>query len=342
MTDIVRCQGCGVAIQSERPDEPGYLPACALNRSDVVCRRCYRIRHYGEFSRQMVDPAAYEREIAVIEQHPGLVLYVLDVFDLAGSIATGLTRVLRGSDVHLVVNKVDLLPSDVDSDRLSRWIKRELADNGIHAKGIHFVSAGKGTGVPELYQWLEQQQPSQVYVVGMANVGKSTLLNRLKRLAAAETGDLTVSLLPGTTLGTVQMVWPVGKNGRMRVSDTPGLMQGNRLIDYLCADCLRIVVPSKRLKPRIFQLDPGQSLWFGNVCRFDFKAGGHQPIVCYVSNDLVIHRTKLERADAIGELHADDILKVPCPSCRERLDRCIRFRFRRRVRSGHSTMPFTL
>lgn len=316
MAESVRCHGCGIALQSENTDAPGYMPASALSRPDVVCRRCYRMLHYGEFSRQVVDPAAYEREISVIEQHPGLVLYVLDVFDLAGSIATGLMRVLRGSEVHLVVNKVDLLPSDVDSDRLARWIRTEMAAHGIESKGIHFVSANKGHGITALFDWLKRRKPAQVYVVGMANVGKSTLLNRLKSLAAgSDAGELTVSLLPGTTLGMVQMNWTVAGK-RVRVADTPGLMRGDRLTDHLCPDCLHTVVPAKRLKPRIFQLDPGQSLFFGNVCRFDFEAGDHQPIVCYVSNDLVIHRTKLERADAIMADHADDILKVPCPECR--------------------------
>jgi 30S ribosome assembly GTPase len=320
MTDMLRCQGCGTIVQTERPDEPGYLPKSALGRPEIVCRRCYRITHYGEFSRQVVDPAAYEREIAAIQAKPGLVLYVLDVFDLAGSMATGLTRVLRGSEVHLVVNKVDLLPADVDSTRLTQWIREEVASRGIEAKGVHFVSAERGTGVEDLLRWLEAKRHNAVYVVGMANVGKSTLLNQLKGLASGgEAGGLTVSLVPGTTLGTVRMEWRLRNQRKVQVSDTPGLIRGDRLTDYLCTDCLKVVVPTRRMKPRVFQLEPGQSLWFGNVCRFDFTAGLHQPVVCYVSNDLVIHRTKLERAAQFGADHPDDILKVPCPTCRERL-----------------------
>lgn len=320
MTKMIHCQGCGTIVQTEHADQPGYLPQSALTRSEIVCQRCYRMTHYGEFSRQVVNPAAYEREITTIEAKPGLVLYVLDVFDLAGSMATGLVRALRGSEVHLIVNKVDLLPAEVDSAQLMQWIRAEVANRGVKASGVHFVSAERGTGVADLLRWLEAKRHDTIYVVGMANVGKSTLLNRLKGLiSGGKDASLTVSLVPGTTLGTIKMTWQLRNRRTVSVSDTPGLIRGDRLTDYLCSDCLKVVVPSRQMKPRVFQLRPGQSLWFGNVCRFDFMAGVPQSVVCYVSNDLVIHRTKVERAQEIGEQHPDDLLKVPCPACRAQL-----------------------
>jgi len=110
---------------------------------------------------------------------------------------------------------------------------------------------------------------------------------------------------------------PLPNGNSVRLVDTPGLIRENRLSDSLCADCLRVVVPSSRLRPRVFQLNPGQSLFFGNAARLDFVDGVRQSMVCYVSNDLVVHRTKLSNAENFRKEHQDDILAAPCATCRE-------------------------
>ena len=38
--------------------------------------------------------------------------------------------------------------------------------------------------------------------------------------------------------------------------------------------------------------------FFGGVARFDFIQGERSSFIAYVANDVVLHRTKLEKADA--------------------------------------------
>lgn len=316
MTDAV-CRGCGAPLQSAQPEASGYVPASALNRDQPLCRRCFRIRHYGEFTRVAVTPDDYRREVSRIADDPGVVLYVLDVFDLAGSLVDGLARYVLNSPVVVAVNKVDLLPAEVDAAALEDWIREKVEATGVFVNAVNFVSAETGEGVTSLTDHLLSYWRERIYVVGMANVGKSTLLNRL--LAQFGVKDVfTVSRLPGTTLGLSGFKADVSGTP-ITFIDTPGLLHGDRVIDLLCGDCLKLALPAKRLRPRIFQLNPQQTLWLGGIARFDFKSGVRQPVVCYVSNDLPIHRTKLERADEIFQQHANDILKVPCESCRARL-----------------------
>jgi hypothetical protein len=165
---------------------------------------------------------------------------------------------------------------------------------------------------------LDAEAPEATYFVGAANVGKSTLLNHLLTDLSGEP-SLTASRMPGTTLGMVpnRVTWPSGR--KTVVVDTPGLVHKDRVVDLLCADCLKSVIPRSRLKPKVFQLNPGQTLFVGGMARLDFAVGERQPVVLYVSNDLVIHRRKLENAEEFQTSHADDILKVPCPDCRVRL-----------------------
>ncbi|MCL6631054.1 MAG: ribosome biogenesis GTPase YqeH [Alicyclobacillus herbarius] len=319
MSETLVCSGCGVALQTEREDEPGYVPVSALTRIDPVCRRCYRITHYGEFSPIVVPVEEYERQVAEVGKHPDLVLYVLDVFDLEGSLVPGLRSLIGKSKTLVVVNKVDLLPREVRVDALTDWVSHVVRGTGIEPAGVCFVSARHGRGLEQVAAQIETMAEARAYVVGMANVGKSTLLNRLLAEGKSDGLNFTVSRVPGTTLGLVGTEYETPSGRTVQLFDTPGLIRGRRAIDLLCADCLKVAVPEQRLRPRIYQLNPGQSLWIGNFARFDLVEGEYQPIVCYVSNRLTVHRTKLERAEAFGKNHADDILRVPCPACRARL-----------------------
>lgn len=312
------CTGCGAVLQSQEPDAPGYLPESAMGKPDPLCRRCYRIRHYGEFSRVALPLSTYVKEVSAVLQRPGLVLYVLDVFDLSGSMVPDLHEYIGNSPVVAVINKVDLLPKDVAPHLLRDWIVETLVESGIRPVDVCFVSAEENRGLDELEAAIALRRETRVYAVGMANVGKSSILNALaKRLES--TPPFTESRVPGTTLANTHVEMTFAGRRTKTVIDTPGLILQHRVTDVLCNDCLKIVVPSARLRPRIYQLQPGQTLFLGGLARIDFETGQPQSLVFYVSNDLVVHRTKLERAEDFVRLHGDDILKCPCDTCRSAL-----------------------
>ena len=55
------------------------------------------------------------------------------------------------------------------------------------------------------------------------------------------------------------------------------------------------MAPNKEIKPKSYQLNAGQTLFFGGVARFDFIQGERSSFIAYVANDVVLHRTKLEK-----------------------------------------------
>lgn len=311
------CVGCGVRLQTKDVDEPGYAPASALERDEPLCRRCFRIRNYGEVSRVALPVERYAKEVSLVMQRPGLVLYILDVFDIAGSLVPHLHEYIGNSPVIAVVNKVDLLPRDVSTRALRQWMMKTLATSGIKVVDVCFVSAVKRTGLDDLVQKVSARHEQRVYAVGMANVGKSSLLNRfVETVGGGEHPVFTASRIPGTTLGVAQSRLELTSSRTVTLFDTPGLILHERATDKLCADCLKFVVPAEPIRPRIFQVSAGQTLFFSGLARLDFLTGDRQSIVCYVSNDLVVHRTKAERAHEFAERHQDDILNVPCAVCR--------------------------
>jgi 30S ribosome assembly GTPase len=312
------CTGCGATLQSQELDAPGYVPESAMGKPHPLCRRCYRIRHYGEFSRVALPLSRYAKEVSAVMQKPGLVLYVLDVFDLSGSMVPHLFEYIGNSPVIAVVNKVDLLPQEVSPHLLRNWISETLMEAGIRPVDVCFVSAEKGMGFEELEAAIALRREPRIYAVGMANVGKSSILNALAKRLESEP-PFTESRVPGTTLANTHVEMMFGGQRKKTVIDTPGLILKQRITDVLCNDCLKVVIPSSRLRPRIYQLQPGQTVFLGGLARLDFDSGQPQSFVFYVSNDVVVHRTKLERAEDFVRLHSDDILKCPCDTCRDAL-----------------------
>ena len=77
-----------------------------------------------------------------------------------------------------------------------------------------------------------------VYVVGMANVGKSTMLNRLVDVLERHQ-PFTASRVPGYHHwhGSTRVTLPNGD--KTVLVDTPGLIHGDRVIDKLCGTCSR-------------------------------------------------------------------------------------------------------
>ena len=105
----------------------------------------------------------------------------------------------------------------------------------------------------------------------------------------------------------------------MRIVDTPGLVGRHRLLDRVCGKSLRLIVPSAPLRPRVYQLYPGQTIFVGGLARVDFEQGEAQSFVVYAANQLHVHRTKLARADELYRQHLGVLLTPPCPDCADDL-----------------------
>ena len=96
---------------------------------------------------------------------------------------------------------------------------------------------------------------------------------------------MTTSRFPGTTLDMIDI--PLDETTFMY--DTPGVIQDHQMTHLVSEDELKVVIPKKEIKQRIYQLNEGQTLFFGGLARIDYISGGKRPLICYFSNELNIH-----------------------------------------------------
>lgn len=302
------CIGCGVTIQTEHPKEIGYAPQSALEKETVICQRCFRLKNYNEIQDVPLTDDDFLEILNGIGNTDGLVVKIVDIFDFNGSWLPGLHRFVGKNNVLLIGNKADLLPKSVKHSKLIQWMKRASTELGLKPVDVFLISAAKGHGIKEVAEAIEHYRFGRdVYVVGCTNVGKSTFINRIIKEYSGARDVITTSQFPGTTLDLIDIPLSDGKS----IYDTPGIINHHQMAHYVGKNELKIISPKKEIKPRVFQLNEKQTLYFGGLARFDFVSGGRKSFVCYLSNELNIHRTKLEKADELYENHVGELLFPP-------------------------------
>lgn len=321
----IRCAGCGISLQRERSDAPGYVPESALSREEAICQRCFRIKNYNEASSVAVDQDEFLKLLGGIAATDSLVVHIVDLFDFEGSIISGLQRFVGNNPVLLVVNKIDLLPTVTNWNKLRNWVQKQAKASGLRIVDTVLCSARRNVGFDRVVEAVGRLRGKRdVYVVGATNVGKSTLINRLISDYSDLERELTVSRYPGTTLDAVH----IPLDDERSVIDTPGIVYESRLTELVPKKDLETLLPDKPLKPTTYQLNEKQTLFFGALARFDFVEGPRQSFTVYCSGALAIHRTKLERADELYAEHKGVMLSPPSLEDLDKLPAWTRHRLR--------------
>ena len=309
----IYCIGCGAEIQSENQNKQGYLPKSVVEKSmeenNLVCKRCFRLKNYNEVSDVELGAEDFYKLIKTLSKKDGLIVKVVDIFDFSGSwIEDVIDIVGNNKDIVLVANKLDLLPKSVKQNKIKQWLFKMLKAKGIKVKDILLISAIKNHGIEEEAARIDElRNGKDVYIIGATNVGKSTFINKLIELTTGDKNVITTSHFPGTTLGMIEI--PLDR--ATSIYDTPGIILDYDIAHYLDAKSLKLVMPKKEIKARVFQLNAEQSLFFGGMARVDFVKGERQSFTLYASNLVDIHRTKLSNADALFEKHLGTLLKPP-------------------------------
>ncbi|MCM3566539.1 ribosome biogenesis GTPase YqeH [Neobacillus mesonae] len=315
----------------------GYAPPSALEKESIICQRCYRLKHYNEIQDVNLTDDDFLKILNEIGKTESLIVMVIDIFDFNGSWLPGIQRFAGNNDVVLVGNKVDLLPKSVKHNKLIHWMKHEANELGLRPKEIFLVSAGKGWMMRETAEAIDElRKGKDVYVVGCTNVGKSTFINSIIKEVTGEGDVITTSHFPGTTLDMIKIPLDDGK----ALIDTPGIINHHQMAHFVDKRDLKVITPKKEIKPKVYQLNEGQTLFFGGLARFDYISGGpKRSFVCYLANELMIHRTKTEKADELYENHAGELLTPPRPEQGAKLPEFVKQEYV--IREGKTDIVFS-
>ena len=69
--------------------------------------------------------------------------------------------------------------------------------------------------------------------------------------------------------------------------DTQGIINHHQMAHFVDKRDLKVITPKKEIKPKVYQLNEGQTLFFGGLGRFDYMKGGRRSFSCHFSNELL-------------------------------------------------------
>lgn len=165
--------------------------------------------------------AKARREITESLQRVDAVLELVDARLPEASRNPLLSELIRGKPRVLIMTRMDM----ADSQQSAQWITRLQTDGAI----VLDVDARSGAGINRIVAALQQathdrrqrdtkrgirQRPVRTMVVGIPNVGKSSVINRLAKRSVAKTGDK-----PGVTKAQQWI-----RLGDVELLDTPGVL----------------------------------------------------------------------------------------------------------------------
>ncbi len=272
-----KCLGCGTKLQTEDPSKEGYTKEENIEKSNL-CERCFRIQNYNEY--KVVDKTNKDfwKIFKKVDKSKDLVLLVVDLLNI-GEIEK-LNEYIH-NDIILVLTKRDLVPRKIYEEKLIKYfdsLKLNIVDKII-------ISSKTNYHLDELMELVfEYKKSNKVYVVGITNAGKSTLLNKIIRNYSNLDAKITTSILPSTTLDMIE----VKIDEELTFIDTPGLLVEESIVDKVDSETLRRIVPKSELKPTIFQVKVPQTFIVDSILRIDLEE--ENDIVFYISNNLPILR----------------------------------------------------
>jgi ribosome biogenesis GTPase A len=183
----------------------------------------------------------------------------------------------------------------------------------LRRSNVHLVSCQTGLGIDNLMtdlMGMAKDNGNKVYVMGAANVGKSSFINRLvendfkikgenqrkpgQKKPRDSTPQATVSNLPGTTLDFLRIKLPNG----VTMIDTPGLLNVGQLTSKLTTAELRQVIPVKPINAVTLRVQEGKCVLLGGLATIELLEGRPFFFTFFVSNEVKLHPTDATRAEA--------------------------------------------
>lgn len=299
----MKCHGCGVQLQSIDPNKIGYIPENALlERSEPICQRCYRIKHYSD----NITPEVIHyslMDLKTISAECDVTFVVVDLLDIAGTWSKDIKKAVKG-ELIVILNKFDLIPKHIDAKQIVEWF---AAEYGINTGQIQPVSSVNNFGIKSLSEKINQTK--KCCFTGATNAGKSTLLNKI--ISKEGLSESTASPFSGTTLGRVKRTLDSGTV----IIDTPGIEIKERMMQFIKPEERHLIFKTDRLTRKTYKPDPGKTIFFGGLCRIDVlqtARDDYQPIFqMFSGHNIVYHQTNQKKAEELHKRQLGKLLKPP-------------------------------
>lgn len=265
------CFGCGVKLQSEMPNNIGYIPETKYKDSSY-CQRCYKIIHYG-INAINDTPKEINNIIKAINLDNKFVIFLTDFLSINSKIIDIFNKIKR--EKIFVISKKDIIPKYIKESTIINYLR----DYYNIDTDIKFISSNNNFGIEALCNYLYKRNINISYIVGQSNSGKSTFINKLITNTNSNMNKITTSNIPNTTIDFIR----IKLNEDLTIIDSPGFIIPS--IDN------EIIINKNNIKnsinPKTFQMKKNEVL---NIENIYLSFSENTSVSLYISNDLKVNK----------------------------------------------------
>ena len=276
-----KCIGCGITLQCEDPYEDGYVNPEMFEKT-IMCRRCFRLKHYGEYKVTNKSNSFYKGIIKEIFRMDELVVHIVDIFNM-GNMDEIYSKIY--SKAILVISKIDIFPKSINENKLIEYFKKRYPKY----VDVIAISSDKNYHMDELLMLMMKYKSSnEVYVLGNTNAGKSSFINKMIKNYTDKNSFIVTSCMPSTTLNVIS----IKINEDLTLLDTPGIVYSGDIITKLPEDLVKHINIKHEINPKIYQVKDKVSLVLDNIGRIDVLNDSN--ISIYISNNIDIDKANMD------------------------------------------------
>ncbi len=291
---VDRCYHCGVVLQTENKDEPGYITKEIKDKYPqglLLCDDCFKNERFNitPKANDNID-SEYQTILDEIKKKKALVVYVVDVFSFEGSFVSKLNKELEDIDCLAIANKADLLPENTDYEHVLEYVTHQLRMAKLNVLSTVLVSSNNGFNIDLMYEnIIKYSKNRDVYFIGASESGKSALIQEfLKRFKNNTNKLITTYTFKNTELRGFKI--PFNKNNY--IFETPGFNPINSMRSKVDKQSLIAINPNKSIKPKAVKIAVNNFVFLGGLAAIQLLKGEKQTINVFVSDKVTVDKTR--------------------------------------------------
>lgn len=273
---VLRCNKCGVPLQSDNPDSEGYCPSRILEREFfsqhvLYCQRCFeesKNLNSGELNTNVDSETLKMLDDAVATD--AIIVWVIDLFSFNGVLKTEIVKKIKNLKILVLGTKFDLFPKGSNVEHLEKYIRDCFNEVGLNPYSIRILKGDSFDPLDLIRRMNQIRQAHDVYMIGTSLSGKTTIINKAMKFFQNKSRWAIKSEI---YQGTNQKVLEIPLSNSSFFYELPGLSLDNSVLSKVEKDVIKAITPKKQLKVTSYILKPGDSIMVGGLAIFSLEEG---------------------------------------------------------------------